>query len=551
MQTMLARSTRVVIDGPRGRRRRHRRRPGAHRQHLDDGGAGRGRLRGDGWSSTATGRRPRLRCRGRAGGARRRDRPAGRGVAATVREVGIGFCFAPVFHPGMRHAGRPRRELGVPTAFNFLGPLTNPARVRAAAIGCADRRMAPVMAEVLARRGDTALVFRGDDGLDELTTTTTSSVWVAAAGTVTETSLDPAAFGIAAVEPAALRGGHPVHNAASVRDVLGGGGAGRDAVLLNAAAGIAAHDGLSPATLERRSPTGSAATEAVDSGRAAALLDRGSTGGTDAAGVRSRRDSTRLSAGRARQTGGMSSTVRSRRVPRLAVAAWVARRGRSAGAERRSHRGRHRTCRRNTGADGMAGMAPGTAGGGRCYRAGAHPLRPLLGSALVTSWQPRRGRARGAGAGGRGVPDRRRPGAGAPSRHPLAGRAHDRLPRRSGGLRVRHERQHRRLRPGAVHRAHGRPPRAGDGRARAADVGPAADAGAGGERRATPCPHRTRRTGSGGVAADRATGGARVLHRGHRRQPPDRSDGHDHAHHLGRARSSTWCTCSSAASSSR
>ena len=203
------------------------------------------------------------------------DLPAA-GVAATVDEVGIGFCFAPVFHAGMRHAGAPRRELGVPTAFNFLGPLTNPARVRAAAIGCADRRMAPVMAEVLAQRGDRALVFRGDDGLDELTTTTTSSVWVAAGGTVTEASLDPATFGIAAVAPEALRGGDRVHNAAVVRAVLSGGGAGvRDVVLLNAAAAIAVHDGLTAASLETAITDGlAAATEAVDNGSAAALLDR-------------------------------------------------------------------------------------------------------------------------------------------------------------------------------------------------------------------------------------------------------------------------------------
>jgi anthranilate phosphoribosyltransferase len=203
------------------------------------------------------------------------DLPAG-GVAASVHEIGIGFCFAPVFHAGMRHAGGPRRELGVPTAFNFLGPLTNPARVRAAAIGCADRRMAPVMAEVLARRGDTALVFRGDDGLDELTTTTTSSVWVAAGGTVTETSLDPAAFGIAAVPPEALRGGDRVHNATVLREVLSGGGAGvRDAVLLNAAAAIGVHDGLSAASLETAVADGLAvATESIDSGRAADVLDR-------------------------------------------------------------------------------------------------------------------------------------------------------------------------------------------------------------------------------------------------------------------------------------
>ncbi|MFN2517948.1 MAG: anthranilate phosphoribosyltransferase [Jatrophihabitantaceae bacterium] len=203
------------------------------------------------------------------------DLPAA-GVAATVAEVGIGFCFAPVFHAGMRHAGGPRRELGVPTAFNFLGPLTNPARVRAAAIGCADRRMAPVMAEVLAQRGDCALVFRGDDGLDELTTTTTSSVWIAAQGTVTEAWIDPVTFGIATVPPEALRGGDRVHNAAVVRAVLAGGGAGaRDAVLLNAAAAIAAHDGLNAVDLQSAICNGlGAATEAVDSGRAAAVLDR-------------------------------------------------------------------------------------------------------------------------------------------------------------------------------------------------------------------------------------------------------------------------------------
>jgi anthranilate phosphoribosyltransferase len=200
----------------------------------------------------------------------------GPGVAATVDEVGIGFCFAPVFHAGMRHAAVTRRELGVPTFFNFLGPLTNPARVTAAAIGCADRRMAPVMAEVLARRGDCAVVFRGDDGLDELTTTTTSSVWVAADGMVTETSLDPATFGIAAVAPEVLRGADRVHNAAVVRAVLAGGGGGvRDAVLLNAAAAIAVHDGVTAGSLETAIAEGlTKAAAAIDSGNAAVLLER-------------------------------------------------------------------------------------------------------------------------------------------------------------------------------------------------------------------------------------------------------------------------------------
>ena len=203
------------------------------------------------------------------------------GVAQTVAEVGIGFCFAPVFHAGMRHAGAPRRELGVPTFFNFLGPLTNPARVSAAAVGCADSRMAPVMAEVLARRGDTALVFRGDDGLDELTTTTTSTVWVATEGSVTNTTVDPARFGIAPVAPEALRGGDRVFNAEVVREVLAGrGGGARDAVLLNAAAAIAAYDGLSAVDVAGEGLTAAMeralerATVAVDGGAAVDVLDR-------------------------------------------------------------------------------------------------------------------------------------------------------------------------------------------------------------------------------------------------------------------------------------
>jgi anthranilate phosphoribosyltransferase len=203
------------------------------------------------------------------------DLPAD-GVATTVAEVGIGFCFARVFHAGLRHSGPTRSELGVPTAFNFLGPLANPARVTASAIGCADLRMAPVMAAVLAGRGDTALVFRGDDGLDELTTTTTSQVWVVSDGEVSGTSLDPTSFGIAAVSPEALRGGDAAHNAAVVREVLAGRGEGaRDAVLLNAAAGIAAFDGVTPETLTDSIEAGlTAARESIDSGAAADLLER-------------------------------------------------------------------------------------------------------------------------------------------------------------------------------------------------------------------------------------------------------------------------------------
>lgn len=203
------------------------------------------------------------------------DLPA-EGVQRTVAEVGIGFCFAPVFHAGMRYAGAPRREVGTPTFFNFLGPLTNPARVSRAAIGCADKRMASVMAQVLAERGDTALVFRGDDGLDELTTTTTSAAWVVRDGSVTQDVVDPSALGIAPVTPEQLRGGDRAVNAAVVREVLAGrGGGARDAVLLNAAAGIAAYDGFPGASLSEALAEGlQAATAAVDSGAAAELLSR-------------------------------------------------------------------------------------------------------------------------------------------------------------------------------------------------------------------------------------------------------------------------------------
>jgi anthranilate phosphoribosyltransferase len=199
------------------------------------------------------------------------------GVAATVAEVGVGFCFAPVFHPGMRHAGPPRREVGVPTVFNVLGPLTNPARPPASAVGCADRRMAPLVAEVFARRGDAALVFRGDDGLDELTTTTTSTMWVAVSGEVHETAVDPRTFDLAVATMDDLRGGDRAYNAAVVRDVLvGGGGAVRDAVLLNAGAAIAVHDGIGAwSTVDDLIAKGIAdARRVIESGAAADLLAR-------------------------------------------------------------------------------------------------------------------------------------------------------------------------------------------------------------------------------------------------------------------------------------
>src|SRR3954451_12610261 len=197
-------------------------------------------------------------------------------VSECVSRAGIGFCFAPVFHPAFRHTAVPRRELGVATVFNFLGPLTNPAQPAAQAVGVSDPLMAPVMAGVLARRGASALVYRGDDGLDELSTATTSRVWAVAAGQVREERLDPAELGFTPAEPDALKGADAAHNAAVARRVLGGEpGAVRDAVLLNAAAALAAYDGVTAAPVGGQiAAVLPRAVESIDSGAAAALLDR-------------------------------------------------------------------------------------------------------------------------------------------------------------------------------------------------------------------------------------------------------------------------------------
>nr|WP_275889335.1 anthranilate phosphoribosyltransferase [Nakamurella flavida] len=196
-------------------------------------------------------------------------------VAECVREAGIGFCFAPVYHPSLRHAAAPRREMGIPTVFNFLGPLTNPAQPVAGAIGCGDPTMAPVMAEVFARRGAEVLVFRGDDGLDELTTTTTSSVWVVRDGAVRRDTVDPRDLDIPPARPADLAGGDAAVNTAAARELFAGErGAVRDAVVLNAAAALATHAGLTDdltADLRRGMERAGAA---LDDGGAERLLDR-------------------------------------------------------------------------------------------------------------------------------------------------------------------------------------------------------------------------------------------------------------------------------------
>ncbi len=190
-------------------------------------------------------------------------------VEQIAADVGITFCFAPVFHAALRHSAVPRRELGVATTFNFLGPLANPGRPAAQAVGVADARMAPLLAGVLARRGVEGFVFRGDDGLDELTTTTTSRIWAISDGTVSEHVIDPTELGLVVAAPRDLVGGDVAVNAAVVHRLLEGElGPVRDAVLLNAAAGIAACD-TTEGAVEARLATGLArAADAVDSGAA-------------------------------------------------------------------------------------------------------------------------------------------------------------------------------------------------------------------------------------------------------------------------------------------
>lgn len=187
----------------------------------------------------------------------------------------ITFCFANLFHPSMRNAAVPRRELGVPTAFNFMGPLTNPSEPTASAIGCADLRMAPLMAGVLAARGVRALVFRGDDGLDELTTTAGNRVWEVRDGEVHESVFDAQDIGMPRVTIEDLRGGDAAHNAQVVRDVFDGAqGPVRDAVLLNAAAGLVAFDVEGVGSLQDRlAKAVLRAADSIDSGSARRVLD--------------------------------------------------------------------------------------------------------------------------------------------------------------------------------------------------------------------------------------------------------------------------------------
>jgi anthranilate phosphoribosyltransferase len=198
-------------------------------------------------------------------------------VARCVEQVGIGFCFAPRFHPALRHAAGPRGEIGVPTVFNVLGPLTNPARITRQALGVPQEWLGPVMAGVLARRGASALVFRGEDGLDELTPGARSTVWVVAGGEVREDLVDPAELGLTPSTVDDLRGGDAAHNADVAREVLAGGGSGpvRAAVALNAAAGLVAAEGTTGSpVIDQLRPAFARAQEVLASGEGLALVQR-------------------------------------------------------------------------------------------------------------------------------------------------------------------------------------------------------------------------------------------------------------------------------------
>lgn len=193
------------------------------------------------------------------------------GVLRCLEASGMAFCFAPRFHPAFRHAGPTRRELGVPTVFNFLGPLANPARPGRQVVGVASPPMAERMARVLAANGvRRAMVVYGHDGLDELTTTTTSTVVEVTDGAVVTATVDPADLGLAPATVGDLRGGDASVNAEAVRRLLDGeGGPRRDVVLLNSAA-AAVVAGLAADLAEGLE----VAAASLDEGRAASVLER-------------------------------------------------------------------------------------------------------------------------------------------------------------------------------------------------------------------------------------------------------------------------------------
>ena len=193
-----------------------------------------------------------------------------------AREVGLAFCFANVFHPSMQFVAAVRRQISVPTAFNILGPLTNPARARHTAIGVADAQMAPLVVGTLAKRGHQAVVFRSRDGLDELSNTDVNDVWEIRHGEVEHKTFDALDVGFERVTKSDLRGGGPEENAGITRAVLAGEkSAVRDIVLINAAAALVAADESAVGSFtERLAAKLTIVEEAVNTGRSARKLDQ-------------------------------------------------------------------------------------------------------------------------------------------------------------------------------------------------------------------------------------------------------------------------------------
>ncbi len=201
-------------------------------------------------------------------------------VTEVFNEVGITFVFAALFHPGFRHAAAARREIGIPTVFNILGPLCNPARPDASAVGVSNLARVPQMAGVFRTRGATALVYRGDDGIDKMTTTGHSHVWEVTGGHIREHDINSVELGIKKASPDELLGESPEHNAALASAVLAGEpGPVRDIVALNAAAGLVAFDLARDSSqhdrslLERLSEKLRLAYDTIDSGKASRKLD--------------------------------------------------------------------------------------------------------------------------------------------------------------------------------------------------------------------------------------------------------------------------------------
>jgi anthranilate phosphoribosyltransferase len=204
-------------------------------------------------------------------------------IGPCVDRAGIAFCFAPVFHPSMRHAGPVRRELGIPTVFNALGPLANPALPRAQVVGVADRTLAPTVADALNRRGTSALVVRGEDGLDELTTMAATRVWDCRGPVVEEFVIEPEDLGLSRAKPGALDGGDARHNAKIAREALSQNPSAevravQDAVVLNAAAALvciesvgASNDGDLLTDLRQAMQR---VKQALDAGKGTFILDR-------------------------------------------------------------------------------------------------------------------------------------------------------------------------------------------------------------------------------------------------------------------------------------